>query len=228
MLEYKSELIGDFPQKLVVFLHGYNGNLEDHSEAINWLKKYMRNSLLCLPLAPEICDKNPNKRQWFGLVKHDGESRRYASETPVAEIMDIYNKTAEDIAGRAHEINELIDDLQKKSGINFKDTYVIGFSQGAMLALYVGLTAKKTYGGIVMLSGLVAAEKALRQQIKSYPDVYLFHGEKDKKVQYKTLEFTDSWLTENKIAHKIFIYPDLAHKIREDEILKAISIINQK
>lgn len=225
MLEYKSEIIGN-PQQLVVFLHGYNGNLEDHAEAIGYLRKYLQNCLLCLPLAPEICDKNPHKRQWFGMLKHDNENRRYNPDTSTVEIIEIYNHTAEDIEKQSININNLIKYIQVKHKIASLNTFIIGFSQGAMLALYAGLSAQETYGGVFMLSGLVAAEKRLVQQIKQKPAVYLFHGEKDEKVQYKTLTYTNNWLNSQKINHKIFTYPTLVHKVYEEEIKQIGKIIS--
>ena len=225
MFEYKLEFIGDYSKKLVVFLHGYNGNLDDHAEAIDWLRQYLHNYLLCLPLAPEICDKNPSKRQWFGMIKHDNNMRRYAPETSVTEIMEIYSQTADDIAFQAININYLIEALQKKYNVPDEKIFIIGFSQGAMLALYSGLSTEKKYGGIFMLSGLIAGREQLKKQIKSYPMVYLFHGEKDNKVQYKTLEFTNNWLSCCNIPHEIFTYSNLAHKICKEEIIKIKEIL---
>lgn len=228
MSEYQSEIIGNKPSNLVIFLHGYNGTLEDHKCALDWLRGHLENTVLFVPLAPEICDKNPEKRQWFGMLKHDAECRRYAENASVPEIMEIYNRTQTDISARADDINKMIINLQKQHNIAPQNTYIIGFSQGAMLALYTALSDENISGGVFMLSGLVAAEKYLSSKIKSHPFTYLFHGENDKKVQYKTLAFTDDWLNKNGVAHRIFTYPELAHKISEDEILTICKIINKK
>lgn len=226
MLEYQSYISGNATQKLVIFLHGYNCNFTDNSYIIKWLKQHLQNFVLCLPLAPEISDKNPAKRQWFGMIKYDKEKFRYCAETPVSKIIDIYNKPANDISFQARNIADFIKNMQKKYNIAANNTYLIGFSQGAMLALYTGLSAENICRKIFMLSGIVAGEKTLSKQIKSAPEVYLFHGEKDQKVQYKTLSFTTAWLNIHKIKHKIFTYPDLAHEMCEDEIIQIEKIMS--
>jgi phospholipase/carboxylesterase len=129
---------------------------------------------------------------------------------------------------RSVEINLLISEIQQQYNIKSENTFLIGFSQGAMLALYAALSDKNISGGVFMLSGIVAAEKQLSQKISAFPHVYMFHGENDMKVQYKTLAFSDNWLTRHNIPHDIFTYPELAHKMCEAEIVKICDIINKK
>ena len=228
MLKYETEIIGENPQKLVVFLHGYNGNINDHAYAINWIKQYLENAVFCVPLAPETCDKNPQKKQWFGMLKYDGQNRRFSADTNASEIFEIYNQTQDEMSARAAEINDLIREIQQQYGFSAETTYVIGFSQGAMLALYAALSDKNISGGVFMLSGIIAAEKQLSQKISAFPHVYMFHGENDMKVQYKTLAFSDNWLTRHNIPHDIFTYPELAHKMCEAEIIEICKTINKK
>lgn len=227
MLKYNHYILGDNPQKLVVFLHGYNGNPTDHQYAIDWLKQYLQKSLLVVPEAPEICDKNPDKKQWFGMLQYDPNNRRSQPETTVAEIMDIYNAAAVEVASRAQMLNEFVSDLQQQYHIDNTHTYLIGFSQGAMLTIWTALTRPQKIAGGFVLSGLIAAEKTLSGKIESRPPLYLFHGQDDMKVQYKTLDFSAQWLQQRQIPLKVQTYADLAHRINEDEIKMVADIINQ-
>ena len=226
MLTYKSYILGNNPQNLVIFLHGYNGNPADHQYAIDWLKQYLQQSILIVPEAPEICDKNPQKKQWFGMLKYDAANRRSQPETTVAEIMDIYNAAAPEIASRAQMLNEFISDLQQQFNIDNAHTYLIGFSQGAMLTVWTALTRPQKIAGGFVLSGLIAAEETLAGKIESRPPLYLFHGQDDMKVQYKTLDFSVQWLQQRQIPLKVQTYVDLAHRINEDEIKSIADIIN--
>ncbi len=226
MLTYKSYILGNNPQNLVIFLHGYNGNPADHQYAIDWLKQYLQQSILIVPEAPEICDKNPQKKQWFGMLKYDAANRRSQPETTVAEIMDIYNAAAQEIVSCAQMLNEFISNMQKQFDVDNAHTYLIGFSQGAMLTIWAALTrAQKIAGGFV-LSGLIAAEETLAGKIESRPPLYLFHGQDDMKVQYKTLDFSVQWLQQRQIPLKVQTYSGLAHRINEDEIKSIADIIN--
>lgn len=225
MFEYKIENLGDKTDRLVVFLHGYNGCIEDHSYALDWMKKYIKNAKLVVPLAPETCDKNPNKRQWFGMIKNDPENSRFSESISAGEIFNIYNRTQDKISQTAAEINDFILKIRQKYGIAAEKTYIIGFSQGAMLAIYCALTNKQTFGGAFSISGLIAGEKKLAGEICSLPPVYLFHGKDDLKVQYKTLPLTEKWLQKHGIRPYVVSYPHLAHKICEEEIIKISEIL---
>lgn len=228
MLEYESEIIGQKPQNLVIFLHGYNGTIDDHAYALEWLKQSLENSWLYIPSAPEISEKNPAKKQWFGMIKYDENNSRCQADTTTDEIIKIYNRTQNDVSARADEINDFIGEMQQRHNVAEENTYIIGFSQGAMLALFCALSDKKVKGGAFMLSGLVAGEKLLAQKIANRPHIYMFHGKNDNKVQYKTLAFSDEWLTKNGVNHSVFTYPDLAHKMCEAEIKQICEIINKK
>ncbi len=226
MFEYISENIGKKPSSLVVFLHGYNGCIEDHSYALEWFGKYLTDSVLVVPEAPEICDKNPLKKQWFGMKKYDENNIRYNPDTSVEQIFEIYDKTQNEISLRAAQVNDFLIEMQKKYKISAHKTFIIGFSQGAMLALYSALSNKNVLGGVFSLSGLLAGANKLSSEICSNPSVFLFHGMEDDKVQYKTLIYTNNWLNNHGIYPEIFSYKELKHKMCEDEIIKICKIID--
>ena len=224
MLKYISYSIGT-PSKLVIFLHGYNGTIADHQYAIDWMCDKLQNALLIIPQAPEISDKNPQKNQWFGMIQYDESNKRSQPQTTIEEITDIYNLAADDVKRQSGLINNFISELQKKYQFDDSHTYLIGFSQGAMLTIYTALSRNQKIAGAFSLSGLVAGEKLLQQDIKSFPPLYLFHGEDDMKVQYKTLPYSIKWLQKHNITPQINTYPNLTHKICENEISTIAEII---
>lgn len=227
MLQFKQYQIGKNPHNLIIFLHGYNGNLDDHQYAIDWMQQYFKNCYFLTPLAPEVCDKNPQKKQWFGMEKYDADMRRKASTTSIEKIFAIYETTAEEIAAKAYLVNEFITKQQKKFCIDNAHTFLLGFSQGAMLAIYTALTRAKNIGGVFAFSGLVAGKEALSAQKKANPPIYMFHGVQDMQVQYKTLAASLAWLSKNNIVAHGITYDDLKHRINEDEIKKTAYFIAQ-
>lgn len=227
MFEYQFYKTTETPHSLVIFLHGYNGNLQDHQYAVDWLCTTLKTSVIITPEAPQQCDKNPDKKQWFGMLKYDSDRRRSMPETSTDEIFSIYNKAKEDIDHCAAEINEFISQIQQKFNIPDSHTYLIGFSQGAMLTIYAALTRSQTLAGAFALSGLVAGSELLANKISAHPPLFLLHGENDLKVQYKTLSQSMLWLTQHKISAKAKSFADLAHKISQDEIDYIAEIINQ-
>ncbi|MBQ8481504.1 MAG: hypothetical protein IJ532_03115 [Alphaproteobacteria bacterium] len=227
MLEYVSYQIGK-PLKLIVFLHGYNGTVADHQYAVDWICRKLKDSVVIVPQAPQVSDKNPQKKQWFGMLKYDAANTRANPETSVEEIFSIYNQAANEIKHCADSVNKFIDEMQKKFSIANDKTYLLGFSQGAMLTIYTALSRQNPLAGAFSLSGLIAGADLLDKDIKSYPPLWLLHGENDLKVQYKTLPHSIEWLKNHRINPQVITYADLAHKICEAEIEEIAKVVNLK
>lgn len=225
MLEYVSYQNGK-PQKLVIFLHGYNGTISDHQYAIDWLRQKINDAVLVVPSAPEISDKNPQKKQWFGMLRYDADNKRAQAETTAEQIFNIYDTAGNEVQKCAQTINNFIDDMQKKYRIDNAHTYLAGFSQGAMLTIYTALSRAGEIAGAFSLSGLVAGKTLLDKDIKSLPRLFLFHGQDDMKVQYKTLPQSIRWLKDHQVNISSKTYPELAHKICPEEIEDISQTIN--
>lgn len=228
MLNYVSYKIGENPQKLVFFLHGYNGNITDHQYAIDWLKKSLNSAYLVIPEAPEVCDKNPQKLQWFGMIKYDPENLRINLKTSIKKIFEIYNRPSEEISKRSKDVNKLIDAMQNEYNIKDKNIHIIGFSQGAMLTIYTALTREKEIASAFPIAGIIAGHSLLEKEQKSYPKLYLHHGEADMKVQYKTHKQTLQWLKKHGINSQCLTYPNVVHRITEQEVQNICEIINKE
>jgi len=213
--------------KLIIFLHGYISEADDVLPYAKMLSQNLHNAVIVIPEADMICERDPNKKQWYALNDVDPDKRRRKPETSTAEIIDIYNKTGPRISAMAKRVNRFISDLQKKYQVSNKNTYVMGFSQGAMLAIYTGLTRRYELGGVFPFAGIVCGKDMLEQEQVSHPEVYLFHGTNDLSVQYKTLEFTKDWLERHDIVWEAIEYDGISHKLIEDEMIDAAEIINR-
>ncbi len=215
-------------KKLFVFLHGYNGCVQDIDNSIKFLSDNLPEVLIVAPEAETPCEKNVQKRQWYSLWEHDSADERRKPETSLEQLTDIYNRYGESLHVRADEINLLIDELQKNSGIGNKDTIIGGFSQGAMLACYTALTRCAFDGMLLMFSGVVAGAQKLALEQKSYPETFLFHGKDDVSVNYKTMDFSLDWLQKHQLTCTAYRYDNLAHKMREDELSAVVEIIRSR
>ena len=227
MLDFDAHIIGENPKKMLIFLHGYNGTVADHQYALDWFKQYLRDTVLIVPHAPEISDKDPQRFQWYGMLKYDAANRRRQPETSTTEIFAIYNAAAAEIDACAAVINDFIDTVQQQYHIDDAHTFLCGFSQGAMLTIYTALTRDSELGGAFALSGLVAGTDLLANKIHSRPPLYMFHGQDDMKVQYKTLTESEKWLKTHNIAVKTETYVALTHRMNEEEIMRICEIIHR-
>ena len=73
------------PQKLVVFIHGYNGSPEAIDYAVQGLRRKLRNAVIVVPRAPFVCEKNEDNLQWLSFYKEDPQVRFRNPEATVAE-----------------------------------------------------------------------------------------------------------------------------------------------
>ena len=226
--KYKAFQAGKKVAKLIVFLHGYNGCIEDVEPFAEMLSAYLPDALVVVPEADMQSERNPLKKQWYALVDIDPDRKRRNPETSTAEIVEIYNKTGTRISEAAKKMNAFISQLQKELKVKNKDTYIMGFSQGAMMAIYVGLTRKYELGGVFPFAGIVCGKDMLEKELASRPEIYLFHGTKDLSVQYKTLDFTKDWLDRHDIDWEAIEYDGIEHKLIEDEMEDAAEIINRR
>lgn len=212
--------------KLVIFIHGYNACISDIEPYAELLINKNSKLLVVTPEAPFVCEKNQNKRQWYSLWEHDPKDERRNPETPLSILSDIYDRYGNSISNTAKNINQFIDEMQKQYNIDDDNTYIIGFSQGAMIALYTSLSRKNKIAACFAIAGVIAGKSLLKQELKSKPNVFLFHGRDDITVSYKTLDNTIAWLSDNNINVQDFRYDNLAHKITDDEIIKIAELIS--
>ena len=115
----------------IILLHGYGGDGEDISMlALNW-KRYMPNTVFICPNGHEPCAINPTGYQWFDLTKEDSEY-----------ILDQSIK-AENV------LKKFISEVKKEFKLFNNQICLLGFSQGCMMSLNIGLTTEEKFSCIV-------------------------------------------------------------------------------
>lgn len=149
---------------LVVFVHGYGADGADLIGLADPLAGVLPGAAFLSPDAPEACAINPMGRQWFAIPRMDGSSMAAA-------------EAGLDRAARA--LDAFIDAARDELGLEDADVALVGFSQGAMLSLHVGLRRPKPLGAIVGLSGRLLRPERLADEIRSRPPILLCHGDAD-------------------------------------------------
>lgn len=215
--EYKIYGNAEKPQNLVVFIHGYKSSIDDIACEAEKLATLLPQAVVITPQSDKF-HKNNNVREWYDVSHYDSEHKRRNPETPLEEVVEIYNQAGNDLCNQAPRINAFIDKWQEKYNIDDCHTYLVGFSQGATLAIYAGLCRERAVGGIFALSGIVAGKDSLEQNINSRPKIYMLHGKQDNIIQFKTLDFSVQWLQNHQIPVKGIKYDLLEHKINAEEL----------
>ena len=215
------------PKKLLIFLHGYNNTLSEMMPVYQSLCDVVKGLVIAAPQGKMHSDKEQNRKSWYKISGFDAEGKRFQEETSVEEIAQIYQQAAPVLSATAREVNAYIDKVQKKYCLDDAHTYIAGFSQGAMLAIWTALTRERQLKGCFVLSGLAAANQPLEAKIKSRPYVYLFHGQKDDKVLFKCMDYTKRWLQSQKVPVQAKAYARLKHEICAQELNSLSQIMNQ-
>ena len=153
MLDGSSLLFFEKPQKLIILLHGYG----DNAENFILLTKYFNDNNLkanyYAPNAPSSLAEYPSGRQWFNPYPN-GIHYNEAGQNEKA-IMKQECKTS------IRMLEKYINKLLSLNNLSYQDCFLIGFSQGAMIAFELGNFMRKKFTGCTMLSGRVLSDYKL-------------------------------------------------------------------
>jgi phospholipase/carboxylesterase len=149
------------PRQLVVLLHGYGADGEDLIGLAPYVARLLPEAAFLSPHAPERCAMQPMGRQWWGIETFSPDER-LAGAKRAAPVLDAF-----------------IDAELERYGLDESRLALVGFSQGTMMALHVGLRRERQLACIVGYSGALVAPDRLPQEIRSKPPVLLVHGDRD-------------------------------------------------
>ena len=153
-------------RQLVVFLHGYGADGNDLIEIGRVWQQLLPDAAFVSPHAPEPCGQAPVGRQWFALTFRD-PNERWIGVRQARPLLERF------IAAELHRL-----------GLPASALGLVGFSQGTMMALHVGLRRPVAPAAIVGYSGLLVVPPdgdldAFAAEIRARPPVLLVHGDQD-------------------------------------------------
>ena len=114
-------------------------------------------------------------------------------------------------------LDAFIDAELERTGLDATNLALVGFSQGAMMALHVGLRRPNPPAAIVSYSGmLLGSDKMGPDQmdtITAKPSVFLAHGSVDEIVPFAAMSMTEQALTSLNIDVTPYIEEGVGHGI---------------
>jgi len=198
-------------KSLVIFLHGYGANGKDLIDIGRAWQPLLPGCTFVSPDAPEPCAMNPmGGFQWFDLATQNEED---------------YFQGAQKAAPL---LNDFLDQQLMHYGLDETKLSLVGFSQGTMMALHVGLRRIKALAGIVGYSGKLLGAQTLSSQITQKPPVLLVHGAVDEVIPVSALGEAEKTLKQAGVSVEAHISPQLGHGIDEkglrlgDEFLRRL------
>ncbi len=204
---------GQQARHLVVLLHGWGANGEDLFGLVPSLQQVLPDAYFAAPNGPDNCDAAPPgtpSYQWFSL----NERSPQAMFKGVEKIRPSFDSW---LSGKLTELS-----------LDESSLALIGFSQGAMLALHAALRRPRPVVAVVGYSGLLIAPDRLADEMKSKPPVLLIHGDGDPVVPFSMMAAAESALTANNVPVESMARPGLGHGIDGPGLARAAEFLRAK
>ena len=202
-------------KQLVIFLHGYGANGDDLLSIGDEWAGELPDAAFVSPNAPDVCEMSPMGFQWFTIRALSGSIDKAALDRK-----DL-------IARPAAALNEFIDAQLKKWGVDESSLAVVGFSQGALMAMYTTPRRKKPCAGIIGYSGLLADAAGLKAPGIVKMPVLAIHGDADGVVPPAFLDDVRKGFEEAGFDIETVMRPRLGHGIDEFGLTRGLSFLQE-
>ena len=167
---------GGKPRRLVILLHGLGADGNDLIGLAPYWARLLPDAEFLSPNAPFPCDMAPYGYQWFSSQDRSPEAV-LGGVRAAAPILDAF----------------IVEALEQR-GLVSDELALVGFSQGTMMSLFVGLRRAEPVAGIVGFSGRLLAPELLASELRSRPPILLVHGTEDPLVPYSSLAAAETTL----------------------------------
>jgi phospholipase/carboxylesterase len=184
---------------LVVLCHGYCADGNDLIGLAPHWQQLLPTVAFVAPNAPEMCAAGGTGYQWFPISRLDPSEMQRGVEQ-AAPILESF------LDGELARLSLAADRLA-----------LVGFSQGTMMSLHVGLRRAVKPAAIVGYSGVLAGEPpALGADT---PPILLVHGSEDPMIPPTALFTSATALGRAGATVQWHVSPGIGHSIDEDGLL---------
>ncbi|MDX1924152.1 MAG: dienelactone hydrolase family protein [Rickettsiaceae bacterium] len=183
---------GNKAKKLVILFHGLASNGEDLLGLVPFFHKGLPDVHFYSPNGVEEFDMGPYGYQWFSLRDRE------------------YETVKQNVYKSEQKIISLIEKKLLELDLGYEDLTLIGFSQGAMLSLYLAHKLDKKIQSVVAFSGAFYPPEIVSN--KSTP-ICLIHGMQDEVVSFDSLSQAENILREIGTQVEVHGLDNLGHSI---------------
>ncbi|MEO6215933.1 MAG: dienelactone hydrolase family protein [Sphingomonas sp.] len=196
-------LSGSKPNALVILVHGYGSDGDDLISLARMLQPALPHAAFVAPNAPSQIPRMVAAHQWWPI-----------------ETFSVSERSA-GAAAAAPALEAFITRELEEADLSSNRLLLVGFSQGTMMALHVGLRRTEAVAGIVGISGMLVAPERLDLEIRSRPPVLLIHGTEDDVVPFRSMDLASTALTAAGVAVETHISPCVGHSVGQDGLAAA-------
>ena len=187
-------------RQLVVFVHGYGADGNDLIEIGKAWQPLLPNAAFVSPHAPRPCGQAPMGREWFPLTFRNPDER-WTGVNAAAPVLDAF-----------------LDAELARHRLAPSALALVGFSQGTMMSLHVGLRRAVPPAAIVGYSGMLILKddtdvENYGPQVRARPPELLVHGDDDDLIPVQALFHSTQALAALEVPVEWHISPGTGHGI---------------
>jgi phospholipase/carboxylesterase len=182
------------PAQLVVLCHGLGADGHDLIDLAPTWGHALPDAAFVSVDAPFAHDSGFG-RQWWSVADRS---------PPVVEA---------GVRRTAEFLDQFIDAELRRLGLPADGYALMGFSQGAMTALFTGLRRASAPRAILAFSGALIAPESLASELANHPPVLLVHGEADDVVPAQRSRDAEAALRAANVPVEAVYVPRLGHGI---------------
>lgn len=182
-------------KQLVILCHGYGSDGNDLIALAPHWAQLLPDADFIAPNAPQRCDGNPMGYQWFPITRLDP------------------TEIALGVARAAPLLEQFIEEQLQRRGLDGGKLALVGFSQGTMMSLHVGLRRRVGPACIVGYSGALAVPEMLAGEITCRPPVMMIHGDADDMLPVSRMHQAVQALGAAEVPVQWHVSPGLGHGI---------------
>ncbi len=198
---------GEEVKNIIICLHGFGDNAANFSSLANEVN--ISNVLWIFPQGPKNYPMGFDGAQWFPLFSDPTAERRQSEEL----------------------VQQLMYEAASQCQLDLNKVFLLGFSQGAALAINCGLKSKEKLAGILALSGFIIQSHVIKNSYAGETietPMLIAHGNQDQVIfpatYYDMLDCLKD-MGVKKIRNKI--YNNMGHSISAEEIRDIIKFIEE-
>ncbi|MFM9863285.1 MAG: alpha/beta hydrolase [Micropepsaceae bacterium] len=186
--------------RLIIFCHGYGADGNDLISLGQHWQRTLPTAAFASPHAPERCTMSPAGYQWFPITRMQPEEMLRGVERA------------------APILNAFIDAELARLNLDASRLALVGFSQGTMMSLHVGLRRSTPPAAIVGFSGTLPGPEVLPAEIVGRPPVLLTHGDADEMIPVQALHLAANGLGAAGVTVRWHISRGIGHGIGPDSL----------
>ncbi len=202
---------GTTARQLVIFLHGYGANGADLIDIGNEWADGLPDAAFVSPNAPEVCDMSPSGFQWFPIRAVD--RALIERERPAAAVAPV--------------LNAFIDAEIERWKVTEDKVAVVGFSQGAMMAMYTMPRRTKPCAGVIGYSGLIVNGDELKAENIAKMPILAIHGDADEIVPPENLTGVEQAFASAGFNVETVLRPGLGHGIDQFGLQRGLRFLQE-